>query len=273
MLNATRSGKVLRIELARSIMGKGWYWTTAYLVGQTLIDTGPAHTSHALLQHLQDTPIKRVFNTHAHEDHIGANGPLQRQRPDLKIFAHPDALPILADPVGKQPLQLYRRIMWGWPEPSRAAPLTDGQIIEVDDLRWQVLYTPGHTQHHLCFFELDHGWLFSGDIFVGGHDRAIGAGNDVWGIIASLVRLAELPVETLFPGAAKVRSNPKTALNERIDYLRDLGDRILALYAQGWEVDRIAREVSGGPMFIEFFTGGHFSRRHLVTSFLDRPGN
>jgi glyoxylase-like metal-dependent hydrolase (beta-lactamase superfamily II) len=271
MLNASRFGDVLRIELARSLLGRGWYWTTAYLVGKTLIDTGPAHTADALLRYLQDIPIKQVLNTHAHEDHIGANGPLQRSRDGLKIYAHPDAIPILENPATNQPLQLYRQIMWGWPEPCEADPITDGDIVEDGDLRWQVMHTPGHTQHHLCFFEPNHGWLFCGDLFVGGRDRAFGAGNDIWQIITSLKRLADLPLQTLFPGAARVRSNPNRELRTRIHWLEDLGERILALHQKGWGVGRIAREVSGGPMFIELFTGGHFSRRHLVHSYLNQP--
>jgi glyoxylase-like metal-dependent hydrolase (beta-lactamase superfamily II) len=271
MLNISHYDAVIRIELARKILGKGWYWTTAYLVGQTLIDTGPAHTAYALLEYLQDLPVKQILNTHAHEDHIGANGPLQRQRESLKIYAHPEAIPILQNPVEKQPLQLYRRIMWGWPEPSRAEPVNDGELVEDDDFGWQVLYTPGHTRHHLCFYELDQGWLFSGDLFIGGRDRALGAGNDIWAVIASLKRLADLPLKMLFPGSAHVRMEPSSELHTRINLLEDIGGEILKLHRKGWSEGAIARKVSGGPMLIELFTGGHFSRRHLVRSFLRIP--
>ena len=269
MLTATKHGKVVRIELARTILGRGRYWTTAYLIGQTLIDSGPAHTAVALSNHLREMPLKQILNTHAHEDHIGANGLLQRQRPSLKIFAHPIAIPVLKNPVEQQPLQLYRRVMWGWPEASNPEAVSDGDILEDGDLRWHVLYTPGHTAHHLCFYEPERGWLFSGDLFIGGRDRALGAGNDIWAIIASLKRLVELPLKVLYPGSAHVRSNPQSELKDRIDYLEDLGGRITALHKQGWSEGRIAREISGGPMMIEFITAGHFSRRHLVHSFLN----
>jgi glyoxylase-like metal-dependent hydrolase (beta-lactamase superfamily II) len=268
MLAAARYGEVLRIEMARSLFGKGWYWTTAYLVGQTLIDTGPAHTARELLHHLQDIPISQILNTHAHEDHIGGNGPLQHQRDGLKIYAHPEAIPILENPAAKQPLQLYRQLMWGWPDPCNADPINETDSIRDGHLHFEVLHTPGHTPHHLCFFEPDRGWLFSGDLFIGGHDRALGAGNDIWAIISSLKRLADLPVRILFPGAAHVRTDPEKELRARIRFLENLGDRILSLNEKGWDRARIAREVSGGPMFIELFTWGHFSRRHLVDSYL-----
>ncbi len=271
MLNVNRYGEVTRIELARSILGRGLYWTTAYLVGCTLIDSGPAHTSRSLSRFLQDKPLTQILNTHAHEDHIGANGLLQRQREGLNIYAHPEAIPILENPVEEQPLQLYRQIMWGWPEACQVEPIRDGGKVTDGNLDLEVLHTPGHTEHHLCFYEPNRGWLFSGDLFIGGRDRALGAGNDIWQIIASLKRLAKLPANTLFPGSARVRTDPQGALQKRIHILEDLGDQILSLHRKGWKESRIASEVSGGPMWIELFTGGHFSRVHLVRSFLRQP--
>jgi glyoxylase-like metal-dependent hydrolase (beta-lactamase superfamily II) len=271
MLKASRYGDVIRIEMARSLLGQGWYWTSAYLVGQTLIDTGPAHTAKPLLRFLEDVPIRLVLNTHAHEDHIGANGALQRQRPDLRICAHPDAIPILKDPSEKQPLQFYRQLMWGWPTPCQANPIVEGEVLTDGEFHWQVLYTPGHTPHHVCFYEADHGWMFSGDLFVGGRDRALGAGNDIWQMINSLKLLAALPAKTLFPAAARVRQNPEIVLREKAELLQELGGKILDLHQKGWNENRIIKELLGGPMFIEFFTGGHFSRRHLLRSFLRRP--
>ena len=44
-------------------------------------------------------------------------------------------MPVLSDPHGTQPLHLYRRIMWGWPEPSQGQPITDGAMIESGDRR------------------------------------------------------------------------------------------------------------------------------------------
>jgi hypothetical protein len=75
-------------------------------------------------------------------------------------------------------------------------------------------------------------------------------------------------VTILFPGSARVRTNPTQALSDRISYLEDLGERILALHDQGRGVAAIVRELLGGPMWIELITMGHFSRRRLVLSYL-----
>jgi glyoxylase-like metal-dependent hydrolase (beta-lactamase superfamily II) len=268
MLKITRYGDVTRFDLARTLAGRGRYWTTAYLLDGMLVDTGCSYSAPELVAALVHAPLVRIVNTHSHEDHIGANGPLQRGREGLEILAHPLALPVLADPCGTQPLQLYRRLLWGWPAPSKGRPISDGALIETEHYSFQVIYTPGHSPDHLCLYESRQGWLFTGDLFIGGRDRALRADYDIWQIIASLKRIAELPAVKLFPGSARVRDNPAGALKAKISYLEELGERVLELHRQGQDVPAIARAVGGRPMPIEIFTLGHFSRRRLVLSYL-----
>jgi glyoxylase-like metal-dependent hydrolase (beta-lactamase superfamily II) len=268
MLKTTSFGPVTRFDLARTIPGQGPYWTTCYYVDGLLVDSGCAHARMELAAALKDLPLKRIANTHTHEDHIGANAVLQGQNPQLEIAAHPLALPVLADPQGAQPLHPYRRLFWGWPGPSKARPISNGEIIRTPHYRLQAVYTPGHSPDHICLFEETQGWLFSGDLFVGGQDRALRAGCDIWMIIASLKHIQTLPVCTLFPGSARVRQAPQAEIAAKIDYLEDLGRRIIDLYRQGYSVDQICKTLLGGPMWVEFVTRGHFSRRWLVRSYL-----
>ncbi len=268
MLKTTTYNDITRFDLAHTLAGRGRYWTTAYLVDGLLIDTGCAFSASELVDALADIPLNTIVNTHTHEDHIGGNGVLQRERKGLVIRAHPLALPVLADPRGRQPLHLYRRVMWGWPEPSQGLPLSDGEMIESNRFRFRVIYTPGHSPDHICLYEPDQGWLFTGDLFVGGRDRALRAGYGIWAIIASLKRIAALPATVLFPGSARVRDDPATELAAKIAYLEELGERVLALHEQGRSVRGIVRALLGGPMLVEFVTLGHFSRRQLVLSYL-----
>jgi glyoxylase-like metal-dependent hydrolase (beta-lactamase superfamily II) len=268
MLKSTTYQTVTRFDLARTFAGRGRYWTTAYLVDGLLIDTGCAFTAHELVKALEGAPLTRIVNTHTHEDHIGGNGPLHRQRTGLEIFAHPLAIPILADPRREQPLHPYRRLFWGWPEPSRANPLADESWIETDNFRFQVLYTPGHSPDHICLYAPEQGWLFTGDLFVGGWDRALREGYNIWQIIASLKHVAALPSSVMFPGSARIRENPKADLESKIAYLEDFGNKVLDLHRKGRDVNAIVRALCGGPMAIEMVTSGNFSRRHLVLSYL-----
>ncbi len=268
MLKASTYQTATRFDLARTLAGRGRYWTTAYLLDGVLIDSGCAHTARELVKALDGTRLTHIINTHTHEDHIGGNGPLQHQHAQLEILAHPLALPVLADPRGTQPLHPYRRLFWGWPEPSLANPLADEAWIETDHLRLQVFYTPGHSPDHICLYEPSHGWLFTGDLFVGGWERALREGYDIWQIISSLKRIAALPSTVMFPGCARIRENPRQELETKIAYLEEFGDKVLTLHQKGWEVNAIVRALCGKPMFIELVTLGNFARRHLVLSYL-----
>jgi glyoxylase-like metal-dependent hydrolase (beta-lactamase superfamily II) len=268
MLKVSRFGEVTRFDLARTILGRGVYWTTAYLVDGLLVDSGCAHSATELGSALADVRLNHIVNTHTHEDHIGANGLLQQNHQGVTILAHPSALPVLADPRGTQPLHTYRGVMWGWPKPSQGEPLEDGAIVDTGRYQFEVIYTPGHSPDHLCLYEPQKRWLFSGDLFVGGKERALRGGYDIWGIIASLKHVSELPVGWLFAGSARVRRDPGPELEAKIEHLETLGKRVHALHQRGRSVSQIVRALCGGPMLLELFTLGNFSRRHLVESYL-----
>lgn len=272
MLKASKYETVTRFDLARTIAGRGRYWTSAYFIDGLLVDTGCAYTANELVRALHEMPLTYIANTHSHEDHIGANGPLQQERANLDIMAHPLALPILARPRERQPLHPYRRLYWGWPEPSSGKPVTHHETIETEHHRFRVIYTPGHSPDHLCLYEPDRGWLFTGDLFVGGRERALRADYDIWQIIDSLKQIAGLSVNWMFPGSARVRENPKEDLNSKISYLEEFGRSVLKLQEKGQGVNSIVRALCGKPLPVEWITLGHFSRRNLVLSVIrNRP--
>jgi glyoxylase-like metal-dependent hydrolase (beta-lactamase superfamily II) len=167
-----------------------------------------------------------------------------------------------------QPLHPYRRLFWGWPNPSSGSPIEDGETIETENFRLRAIHTPGHSSDHFCFYEEQHGWMFTGDLFVGGKERALRADYDIWGIIESLKQIADLPIEILFPGSARVREKPTEELQGKISYLEEMGGKVLDLHNKGRGVRSIARELFGKAMMLEFMTLGHFSRKSLVLSYL-----
>lgn len=265
---ATRFGDITRFDLARTVLGRGRYWTTAYLVDGLMVDSGCRHTAPELARLLEGGAVTHLVNTHAHEDHIGGNEAVLRLNPKAETIAHPLALRVLRDPRREQPLHPYRHVMWGMPRPCEARAAADGEVIETAHHRFRVVFTPGHSDDHLSLFEPDTGWAFTGDLFVGGRDRALRVDGDAWAIVASLRRIAALRPTLLLPGAAKVRNEAVSALLEKASYLEELGGRIVEMHRQGRPEAEIVRAECGGPMLIELVTLGHFSRRGLVRSFL-----
>lgn len=149
----------------------------AYLIphrhGVALIESGPGSTLPALLSGLAahgyaPADITDLFLTHIHLDHAGAAGWLARQ--GARVHVHPVGAPHLRNPekLLSSAARIYGDLMdtlWGEflpvPEP-RLSVLSDGDIIEINDLRICAIDTPGHADHHFAYLFED--TLFSGDI-------------------------------------------------------------------------------------------------------------
>lgn len=260
----TGDGEVIRLRVARKLVGRSAYFTAAYWVDGLLLDTGCAHTARQFTQAVKDWPVDQIVNSHSHEDHIGTNAAIVEMK-GCKILAHPLALPILANPK-LQPLQPYRRLFWGWPRPSQGEAI--GEVVRSRHMSFQVIQTPGHSPDHICLFQPERGWLFTGDSYIGGRDQALRQGYDIHGIIASLSRMAELPVHTIFAGSGSVRSTGVQPLLDKIAYLQELREQVRALHEQGLSARQIRRRLLGPDLPITYVTLGHFSAMHLIHSYL-----
>jgi len=270
MLIVERLGPVVKFSAARAFGGRTFYRTAAYWVDGLLIDTTCAHTAQELRQALGSLDLHTIVNTHCHEDHIGANALLQNER-DVRILAHPLALPVLSDPTLMY-LQFYRHVFWGRPQPSRAAPIHEW--VETPHYRFQVIHTPGHSPDHVCLYEPQRGWLFSGDAYIGGRDRAARPDYDMQAVISSLKRLAALYPMQLFPGSGTVRmADPAAEIEWKIAYLEELGESIRQLHGQGLAVGEIERRLLGPPSSITWLTHGHFRGKYLVEAYLREPSS
>ncbi len=265
MIRVEQVGPVRKFQLGRTVMGRCLYFTAAYWVDGLMVDTGCAYSVRELLDALRDVPVVRIVNTHSHEDHVAANSALQAHY-GAEILAHPAALPVLAAPE-RQRLRPYQRLMWGRPAPSHGAEI--GETVETEHHCFEVVLTPGHSRDHLCLYERDRGWIFSGDLYIGGKDRALRADYHIWQIIASLKRIAALDVHVLFPASGTVREEPREELLRKIAYLEDMGGRVLDLRAKGWSRRRIRRTLFGPEMPIAYYTLGHFSGRNLIRSYIE----
>lgn len=269
MIERQDHGPVAKFKMARSLPGPITYHTSCYWVDGLLIDTGCAHCAREFLSAVSGLALERVVNTHAHEDHFGNNGALQRA--GASISAHHLALPFLADPPSLR-LHPYRHLFWGTPAASRAEPL--GETVRSNRYTFRVIHTPGHSPDHICLYEEDEGWLFTGDAYVGGRDRALREEFDILAIIDSLKALAKLPCSRLFPASSSVVDKPAEALAAKLAYLEEAGEKVRELFAQGMGETQIRDSLFGPEMFIAYVTLGNFTGRHLVRSFLGKshPG-
>ena len=263
MLAATKYGQVTRIRLCRYPDNPGGT-VSAYLVDSLLIDSGPAHTAEELTEFLKSKGVKTVVNTHYHEDHIAANA-LLKERYGVELLAHPLAVNKINKPATLFP---YQEEVWGYPIPSQVKEIGDN--ITTQHFRFEVIYTPGHDRDHICLFERKHGWIFTGDLFVGTRPNVVRPMDDVRQIIADLKKVKDLKPHILFPAPGKVRTEPVPMLEQTIQYLEDLGQKVMELHDKGLSPSEIVQQIFGNEAPIAELTQQQFSSLNMVKSFLTK---
>ena len=256
--------EITQIRMSREIGGKPAYWVASYFVDGLLIDTGCSYTAGELMSCLEKHPPKWVANTHYHEDHIGANRPIQ-ERFGINIYAPPDSVPLIGQPASLFP---YQEQVWGYPEPSEV--LFIPPVIRTDRFSFEVIETPGHSAEHVALVERSKGWCFSGDIFAGEAVRIIRPEEDMQTTVASLERLAALETQrlVLFPSSGRIVENGRKALMECAGYLRTLSRKAKDLQAHGRTVQEIINALFGGEHPRAQRTNGQFTTENLIRSVL-----
>lgn len=178
-----------------------------------LIDPSVSNTREqtALTDYLKSEKLKvmRVLNTHLHLDHVLGNAFAERTF-GVKAEAHKDDTFLLD-------LQQEQAQMFGLPcndiAPALGKFLNDGDIVEIAEIRLQVIHVAGHSPGGLAFFCENPGkvneqdnvppLLFSGDIlFAGSRGRSDLYGGDEYALVNGIKnKLLKLPAETVvFPG-------------------------------------------------------------------------
>lgn len=237
-------------------------WVCAYLIDGLLIDTGPAYTATELVEFLDEKPPELVINTHFHEDHISANKFLQDAY-HMPIFAHREFLDKISKPATLYP---YQEEVWGYPVPSIVSPL--GNFVETRKYRFDVIHTPGHERDHICLFEKNKGWLFTGDLYVTTNPAVCRPNDDMRQVIDDVRKIRSLSPEILFPAPTHVVKNPMGKLDTLINYLEEVRGKIEALHHSGMGSDDIRKKLFGEESFICEATQHQFSSLNFVKSFL-----
>ena len=158
--------------------------TYSYLLGcertrrAVLIDPVASEVDH-YVQLLQDLglQLRYTFETHVHADHITGSG-LLREKLGSKSVVHRDAGAMCADLL-----------------------VTDGVLLQVGDLEFEVRHTPGHTNGCVSYLMNDR--VFTGDaLLIGGCGRTDFQQGNAGQLYDSITtQLFTLPGDTLvYPG-------------------------------------------------------------------------
>jgi glyoxylase-like metal-dependent hydrolase (beta-lactamase superfamily II) len=137
--------------------------------------------------------VHLIANSHGHVDHIFDNAALKRAT-GAPLAIHPD-----------DRYRLSGDNVYGLDiEPSAAErDLREGERLDIGQLSFAVLHTPGHSEGSVCLYEAERGLLLAGDVlFRGSYGRTDLPGGSDEQMVASLTRLLhEIPPATrVLPG-------------------------------------------------------------------------
>lgn len=213
-----------------------WEETHCYLLNGTehslLIDTGLGICNiYDEICKLTNKPIKAIA-THIHWDHIGGH----KYFPEF--YAHSEELSWLN---GKFPLTLetiknmvvdrcdlpegYDINKYELFQGTPTKLLKDGEQLDIGGRNIQVLHTPGHSPGHLCFWEAERGYLFTGDLVYKDTLFAYYPSTDPESYLNSLDKIAKLPVKRVFPAHHSLDIYPEiiTRMHQEFSKLKSEG--------------------------------------------------
>ncbi|HEX7064226.1 MAG TPA: MBL fold metallo-hydrolase [Bacillales bacterium] len=231
-----------------------------YFVDGLLIDTGPSSRRGKLIPVFRSWDIRQVAVTHYHEDHSGMASWLNRHFP-ADIFVHGESISV-ADRTARIPW--YRELFSGKRLGFSAKPFPT--VIKTPQFRFYPIETPGHTSDHICLYEPDQGWLFSGDLYITPYPKVFLKEESISDYIETLRKLDRLAYHTVFCGHEGVIRNGKNRMNQKLEYLVKVRDEVFRMHRAGFDDRTITKKLFPEKVKLEYWSFGSFSRLNLVRS-------
>lgn len=176
-----------------------------------LIDTGLGISNiKKVVDEITQLPIL-VVTTHVHWDHIGGH----KYFNDIAVHAlekdwllnFPIPLAVVKNNLMKLPFESPKSFDFDKYEIYRGTPtlvLNDNDVIDIGNRKIRVIHTPGHSPGHICFYDLEKNYLFTGDLVYEGKLDAYYPTTDPIAFKNSIDKIRNLKISKILPGHHKL---------------------------------------------------------------------
>ena len=209
--------------------------------GYIVIDTGLNDKNARAIwnEKLDNKLVERIILTHLHPDHSGYAGVLQQQTNASVLMSETDAVALgsiwteealprlvndykevavpekLATSIVKMTEEFSPSVT---PLPNVNCFLQDGERIQIGKYQYEIIFTPGHSEGLICFYNRDKNVLFSTDHILPKITPNIsywfyGEKNPLQSFENSLHKIKQLDAEVVIPS----HGDPFYGANERIN--------------------------------------------------------
>ncbi len=187
--------------------------TNAYLIadettGDAAMVDAPQNTTAPLLNVARHNKwnIRYLLLTHGHWDHTSDHKVVTDAYPDAKVLIHK-----LDEPKLIKPGSLIFTLPYTIPPRRADGYLEDGATINIGNLEFTIIFTPGHSPGHVVLYCPAESLLLAGDLlFAGAIGRTDLPDSDPAAMEQSLQRVAALPDDT----AVRPGHGPPTTIGQ-----------------------------------------------------------
>lgn len=256
--------EVSNVRFVNGIVSLGGITLNVYCfeIDGVLIDTGSQTLLPEFKNFFAQIDVDQIIITHHHEDHTGGASYVQKEYA-LPVYMSEKTIEYSAK---KADYPLYRQLFWGRRRPFEARPVAE--TFTSRNAVWNVIQTPGHAEDHLAFLNEQTGQLFSGDLYVNPKTKVILREESMPTIMNSIERVLTYDFDELFCSHAGYVKDGRKALTRKLNYLRELEEKIRSLHNQGCSEAEIQSEVFKKKYPITFFSMGEWGTIHVIRSFL-----
>lgn len=235
-----------QIKIPMEFNPLGYTFSYLFADAATIIDTGVGTKGARLVLKdalskagLKASDLERVILTHLHRDHIGLVGYI-KSISNAEVYAHETAIGVLMRRMRRPREEImeeinllggsrfFNTLSSSITQPSRRytnfsidRTLADNDVLEFEGTVLRIIWTPGHAYEHICMYDDERHFLFSGDHIlpkitphISLHTQNVA--DPLRDYINSLEKMKGLPADIVFPAHEWIFRN----LDKRIKELK-----------------------------------------------------